>query len=50
MTAKDAVVAVAAVLVVAGFGLAWFPLGVIAAGCALFGAWFFLLDDVGGDE
>jgi len=50
MTARDAVVVVAALLVVAGFGLAWLPLGVIAAGLAVFGAWFFLLDDVGGDE
>jgi hypothetical protein len=50
MTAKDAALVVAALLVVAGFAMTWLPLGFIAAGCALFGAWFFLLDDVGGDE
>lgn len=50
MSARDAALVVAALLVVAGFGLAWLPLGLIAAGGALFAAWFFLLDDVGGDE
>lgn len=47
----EAVVLGAAVTaVVVGFALAWPPLGLIALGVALFAAWFFLIDDVGGDE
>ena len=48
--AEAAFLGLAAAAVVVGFALAWPPLGLIALGAVLFAAWFFLVDDVGGDE
>jgi hypothetical protein len=44
------VLGAAAVALVAGFTLAWPPLGLIAVAVVLFAAWFFLVDDVGGEQ
>lgn len=51
MKPLEAVVLCAAVAaIVVGFALAWPPLGLISFGVALLAAWYFVIDDVGGDE
>jgi hypothetical protein len=44
-----AALALAAVLIVTGLALAWYPLGIIAAGAVIGAGWYWLIDD-GRDE
>lgn len=50
MRLRDLVLVLAAGLIVAGFATFSVGLGLLAAGAALIAGWFFLLDDLGGDE
>ena len=51
MTARDTgVLTVAAFLFLVGCFLAWLPLGFIAAGVIVAAAWYWIVDDVGGEQ
>jgi hypothetical protein len=42
--------ALAAVLVVAGLALMWYPLGIVAAGVVIGAGWYWLIDEDGGEQ
>lgn len=42
--------AAAAVLIVAGLALMWYPLGLVSAGAVIGAGWYWLIDEDGGEQ
>ena len=45
-----AALALAAVLIVTGLALMWYPLGIVSAGVVIGAGWYWLIDEDGGEQ